>query len=104
MLLTERGKDEVGVRNGKKVALGLSALGRTLAPDPAGTDGNLRLQQLIACAAGVVVGIDEAGKPCFLVGFEQFAAAPCAAHQHQPAGGQNQCLAEVDAAQEKPRY
>ena len=87
--------------DGQKVALGLGSLGRALAPNPAGTDGDLRLQQLVAGSPGVVVGVDEAGQAGLLVGLEQLAAGPHSGHQCQPACAQNQRLAEVDSTQEQ---
>src|SRR5215469_4764307 len=40
MLLAEGGEDEVGVRNGQEVALGLAAFVGSLPPDTAGADGD----------------------------------------------------------------
>ena len=56
VLLAEGGEDEVGVGNGQEVALGLGALVGALAPETAGADGDLGLQDLVAGAAGSVSG------------------------------------------------
>src|ERR1039458_3929809 len=87
--------------NWKEVALGLGALGRALAPDAAGADGDERLFELIAGAFGVVVGIDEAGEASLLKGLEDLAAGPDAGHQNDRAGHENQGLAEIDAAEKE---
>ena len=99
MFLTESGKDEVGVRDRQEVALRLRTLFRAFAPHATGTHGDFGLQKLIAGTTGVIVGIDEAGKAGLLVGLQQLATAPHSGNECQSAGGKNQCLAQVDAAE-----
>ena len=101
MFFAKSGKDKVRMGNGEEVALGLGSLGRALAPDAAGADGNQRLFELIAGALGVVVGIDEAGEASLLKGLEDLAAGPDASHQNARADHENQGLAEIDAAEKE---
>jgi hypothetical protein len=67
MLLTKCGKDKVRIWDGQKVALGLAAVFRALAPDAAGADGDEGLANLLPAAARVVIRGYEAGEALFLI-------------------------------------
>ena len=67
MLLTKCGKDKVRIRDGQKVALGLAAVLRALAPDAAGADGDEGLSNLVTAAARVVIRSYEAGEALLLI-------------------------------------
>jgi hypothetical protein len=101
VLLAEGGEDEVGVRDGNEGSLSLRALAFALAPDAAGADGDFGLEDLVAGAVGVVAGVREAGETGFLVGLEEFVAAPGAGDEHKAGGRENERLPPVDAAEKE---
>src|SRR5579859_5958327 len=102
MLLAERRKDEIRVRNGNEGTLRLRSFFGALAPDPASAHRYLCLQNLVAGSPGIVVGIDESREPCLLVWLQEFAAAPAAHHQNHRRNNKYQRLLEVDAAEKHP--
>ena len=61
MFLAKSGKDKVRMGNGKEVSLGLGSLGRALAPDAAGADGDERLFELVAGALGATASWSGTG-------------------------------------------
>ena len=65
--LCHGGKNEIGVAFGQIVEMALRAVEKTLAEDPAGTDGDLRLGDVIACAERVAFGIQENGNALLLI-------------------------------------
>src|SRR5450631_22365 len=103
MLLAERGKNEVGVWDGQKVALRLRSLSGAFTPNAAGTDRNQRLTNLVSAALGVIVGIDEACEALFLIRLQQFSAAPGTSHENYTCSDENHRLLEIDAAEEQAR-
>src|ERR1700733_1575720 len=102
MLFAEGGEDEVRVGDGKKVALGLSALGGAFPPNSTRADGDQGLADLIARALWIGIRVDEAGKARLLVGLEALSTGPGARTQHQHDGDENQSLLQADSSKEQP--
>ena len=101
MLFAEGGEDEVGVGDGKEVALGLGALVGAFAPDAAGADGDEGLANLVAGAAGVGVGVEEGVDARLLVGLEMLAALPGDTADENEGEQDDGDLFEADAAEVK---
>src|ERR1035441_7542980 len=82
MLLAPGGEDEIGMRNGKELSLGLGSLGHALAPAATRAYGDLRLDHLVARAARIGFRRDKGRKPLLLVGLE-----PVFPHDRHQDGG-----------------
>src|ERR1700691_1609989 len=67
LFLGKRGQNEIRISHGHEAQLVLAAFAETFAPKSARTDGNLRLQNLIAGAARVLLGVEECFDTLLLV-------------------------------------
>src|SRR5580658_2360112 len=67
MFLGKGRENEVGLRYGKEITVGLRAFA---APQAPGTYGNLGLLNLVPRALGIEFGVDKTGQSLFLVGLE----------------------------------
>src|SRR4029077_13805259 len=70
-LLGEDGEDEVGRPLGHEAELALQAVEPSLAEQASRADGNSRLQQVVACAEGVLVRVEKYLQPSALIAVEQ---------------------------------
>src|ERR1700735_1166177 len=76
LFLGKRGQNKIRISHGHEAQLVLAAFAETFAPKSARADCNLGLQDLIACAARILLGVEECLDALLLVRLQMVPHAP----------------------------
>ena len=100
MFLSQRRQNKVRITDGHKAQLVLAALAESFSPESPGADGDLGLQNLVAGAALVFLGMQERLNALLLVRFQMTPHVPAQRHKQRNDDQANRRVFPLNAGEE----